>query len=349
MRIKRVSYIGIDVHSSFCEGGWVDAVGKERGSFKVPTTIPTLTEAIERVPAPRKLVIEEGPLSGWLCRNLQHLVEEMVSCDAFRNALIAREGEKSDPIDWRKLVQLYRGGYTKAVHQPQSLDRSLFKQHVQLYHDRVKHRVSEGLKIIWRCRQMGVFILEKQIKDDARRVEVIDKLPGELARADIQLLLRGYDQACEQVTQLRLQLGEASKKYKMIRQLQQVPGVGLIRAATFFAIVDTPFRFKKKQKLWKYLGIGLEKRQSGKGHVALRAPKRFNHELKNVILGAAKSAAAGNNPFADQYQRWMEDGCSPRIARRNLARSLATTMWGMWKSGSVYDPANVSLEPQRLS
>ena len=61
-----------------------------------------------------------------------------------------------------------------------------------------------------------------------------------------------------------------------------------------------------------------------------------------MILGAAKSAIASKgNVFADQYQRWMNEGRSPWIARRNLARSLATVMWGMWKSGSVFDPSLV--------
>ena len=74
----------------------------------------------------------------------------------------------------------------------------------------------------------------------------------------------------------------------------------------------------------------------------MRTPKRCSKVLKNVILGAAKSAIASkDNVFADQYQRWLNEGSSPWIARRNLARSLATVMWGMWKSGSVFDPSQV--------
>ena len=146
--MRQTHYIGWDVHSSFCEGGYIDSRGQEKGSWQKPTSIPDLVEAIESVPRPRKMVIEEGPLSDYLCRNLREHVDEMVSADPHRNALIAKEGEKADPIDWRKLVQLYRGGYVRAVHQPQEFSRSVFKQHVQLYHERVRHRVSEALKVI---------------------------------------------------------------------------------------------------------------------------------------------------------------------------------------------------------
>jgi len=342
--MKRTHYIAWDVHGSFCEGGYIDESGKEKGSWQKPTNILELVESIESVPRPRKMVIEEGPLADYLCRNLGPYVDEMVSCDPHRNALIAKEGDKCDPLDWRKLAQLYRGGFVKAVHHPQDLSRSLFKQHVQLYHERVRHRVSEALKLIWRVRRFGVLAREKDFADKALRKALMEKLPAdELARKDVELLLEGYDASCKQVKQLKSRLIALARKEPMIKNFCEVPGVGWVRAATFFAIVDTPFRFKTKEKLCKYMGIGLERRQSGVGKVALRVPQRCNRALKNVILGAAKSAAASKgNVFADQYQRWLDDQCSPRIARRNTARSLAAVMWGMWKSGSEFDPALVA-------
>jgi len=91
--------------------------------------------------------------------------------------------------------------------------------------------------------------------------------------------------------------------------------------------------------LWKYLGIGLERRRSGAGAERLRVPPVVNRWLKSTILGAAKSAVAqGDNPFADQYRRWLEQGLSAKLARRNVARSLAATLWGLWKNGSAYRP-----------
>jgi transposase len=342
--MKRTHFIAWDVHSSFCEGGYIDQSGREKGSWQKATSIPELVESIESVPRPRKMVIEEGPLADYLCRSLSPYVDEMISSDPHRNALIAKEGEKADPIDWRKLVQLYRGGYVRAVHHPQELSRSLFKQHVQLYHERVAHRVSEALKLIWRVRGLGVTVKEKDLADKELRRAMIQKLPSEeVARQDVELLLEGYDASCKQVKQLKSRLIALARTEPTIRNFCEVPGVGWIRAATFYAIVDTPFRFKTKEKLCKYMGIGLERRQSGKGKMKLRVPKRCNRMLKNVILGAAKSAAASKgNVFADQYQRWLDDQCSPRIARRNTARSLAAVMWGMWKSGSVFDPSLVA-------
>jgi transposase len=344
--MRQMHFIALDVHSSFCEGGYIEASGRERGAWRTPTSIVELVKEIEGVPRPRKLVIEEGPLSDWLARNLREHVDELVSVDPHRNALIAKEGDKDDGIDWRKLADLYRGGYVKPVHQTEELSRSVFKQRVQLYHERVRHRVSEGLKIIWRMRRLGVFIKQKDLaagENNELRRELLSRLPANaIARQDVELMLEGYDHAVEQVKRMRSRLIESSKNEVMIERFCGLPGVRWVRASTFFVFVDTPYRFPSKQKLWKYMGIGLERRHSGVGRTVLRVPNRCSRALKSVILGAAKSAVASkDNVFADQYERWLNDGCSPQVARRNVARSLAVVMWGMWKSGSEFDPKMV--------
>ena len=88
------------------------------------------------------------------------------------------------------------------------------------------------------------------------------------------------------------------------------------------------------------MGIGLERKHSGSGPVRVQLCRQCNRPLKAVILGAALTAITqGENPFADHYRHWLnEGGLSARIARRNVARSLAATMWGMWKNGNEYRP-----------
>ena len=147
--MKRCYFIGLDTHGQFCEMAAVDQGGKLKERGRCDTTIPDLVELLERVPKPRRLVIEEGPLADWLWRNLRTHVEEMIVCEPRRNRLIAEDGDKDDPVDAEKLAQLYRGGYIKPVHHTESLAQAIFKQHVTLYHQRVSQRVGEGHRI--RC------------------------------------------------------------------------------------------------------------------------------------------------------------------------------------------------------
>ena len=145
--MKRRHFIGVDVHCQFCEVAAVDAQGRKVYRGRCATTIPALVAELDKVPRPRAVVIEEGPLADWLARNLRPQVEDMVVSEPRRNRLIARDGDKDDPLDAEKLAQLYRGGYVKAVHHGDSLKRALFKQHVGLYHDAVRQRVREALRI----------------------------------------------------------------------------------------------------------------------------------------------------------------------------------------------------------
>jgi transposase len=216
----------------------------------------------------------------------------------------------------------------------------VFKQHVAMYHDFVRERVRQANRIMAYLRRYGLFVQEKAFFDQAGRDEILAKLPNDrLVRWNLMILWEGYGLTSDQVDQSRRRLIQSARREKQIRRFTQLPGIMWIRAATFFVYIDTPWRFKSKSALWKYMGIGLERRRSGSGSGQLRVVRQANRVLKNVILGASMSAVATrDNPFADQYERWIDQGISLRNARRNVARSLAATLWGMWKSGSDYQP-----------
>lgn len=345
--MKRVYYIAGDTHCKETDLAVVTATGRLTKRFRCPTTILALAEAIRKVPRPRVLAFEEGPMADWLYRSLLPFVDGITVCEPRRNHLIAKGGDHDDPIDAEKLAQLLRGGYVKAVHHPESFERSVFKHHVGLYHGRVGHRVEEANRIMGFLRRYGVFVRERAFADPGDRKEVLQRLPNQrVVRADLALLWRGYDAAVQQEVAMRRRLVRLARREPQIRRFTELPGVKWIRAATFFAYIDTPWRFKSKSALWRYMGIGLERWHSGNGPERVRVPPsvEVNRVLKDMILGAAKSAiASGDNPFADQHRRWTQQGLSPRTARRNVARSQAAVLWGMFKNGDVYRPERVGV------
>jgi transposase len=338
--MKRGHFIGMDTHCQFCEVAVVDRSGKRVLRQRCATCVPALLEVLERVPRPRALVIEEGPLAGWLWRNLHAAVEEMVVSEPRRNRLIAQEGDKDDDLDAEKLAQLLRGGYLKAVHQVPTLERAVFKQQVALYHHRVRQRVREALRIGGLFRQHGVMIREKAFAAAAGRPALLERLPPVAAlHAMVARLWAGYDALVGHEEHWRKELVASARQEEVVRRFEALPGIGWVRAATLYAYLDTPWRFRSKAALWKYLGIGLERRKSGNGPEHLGVPAQSHRLLKGTILGAARSAvASGDNPFADLYRRWIEQGLSAKLARRNVARAQAATLWGLWKNGSAYRP-----------
>jgi transposase len=351
--MKRRYFIGLDVHCPFCELAVVTQSGRLSNRFHCDTTIPDLVAAISEVPRPRSLTFEEGPMADWLCRNLRPPVDELVVCEPRRNHLIANDSDKDDPIDAEKLAQLLRGGYLKAVHHPESLEQLAFKQHVMLYHDRVRARVREVNHISGFLRRHGIFVGETGFAKSEARSLLLQRLPPyDLLRDALLTLLQNYDLLVEQEHQAKCRLEQRSRKEDVIKRWCELPGVGWVRAATLFVALDTPWRFPSKEALWRYLGIGLERRRSGNGPMKVRVPKQVNRLLKTMILGAAmKAISLSDNPFADQHRRWLKQGVSPGNARRNVARSQSAVMWGMWKNGNVYHPewVGVSMAAQAAS
>jgi transposase len=337
-------FIALDTHCEFCEMVAVSNSGRIIRRERCETTIPALAAALEGVRRPRILTFEEGPLADWLARNLRPHVDRLIVCEPRRNALIAKDSDKDDPIDAERLAQLLRGGYLKEVHQPQSLDRTVLKQHVGFYHDRVRERVRQGHQLVAQLRRHGVFAPITDVLDPDERKRLWKRLPNrKVLHHDLDLVRQVYELLLEQEDKLRSELIRLARREEPVRRFQELPGLSWIRSITFYVYIDTPSRFASKSALWRYCGIGLERRHSGKGPMKVRLTQAGNRRLKDVLLGAAKSAAArGENPFADKYVYWtQEEGVHPSTARRNVARCLASTLWSLWKTGQRYDPALV--------
>ena len=86
-----------------------------RARGRCATTIPALIEEVDRVPRPRAVVLEEGPLADWIARGLGGHADDVAVCDPRRNHLIAKDSDKDDPIDVEKLARLYRGGVSRVA------------------------------------------------------------------------------------------------------------------------------------------------------------------------------------------------------------------------------------------
>lgn len=335
-------YIALDTHCSSTDMAVVNQTGKVISQHQCTTTIPALLSAVRLVSRPRSLTLEEGPLASWLSLHLREAVDELIVCDPRRNALIAKEGDKDDSLDALKLAQLFRGGYLKPVHQVATQERAVLKQHVALYHDRVRDRVRQGHQIIAQLRRHGVMDPIDDVMEESKRPAWWKRLPNhQVLHQDLQLLLAMYGLHCEQEEELRSTLTRLAKKQEPVRRLEQVPGFGWVRAVTFYVYLDTPHRFASKSKLWRYCGIGLEKRGSGQGPMRTRLSRQGNRHLKGTLIGAAHTVISGDSPYAQRYQRWIDQGLSPATARRNVARLLATTQWTLWREGGRYDPARV--------
>jgi hypothetical protein len=248
-------------------------------TWRVNTTIPALREAIASVPRPRHLTFEEGPLASWLYRNLKADADRLVVCDPRKNALVAKDGDKDDPIDAGKLNDLQIGGFLRKVHHNDELAREAFKQLVGLYHERVGHRVRQANKVIGRLRRFGVVVTERAFKRKADRPALLDQLPAETlapaVRLGAELLLEAYDQAARHEARLRRELHKRAKDHEAIVRFTALPGVAWVRAARRSSRTSTrPGDSKANRRCGSTLGLGCGGRARATAGSSCRSSRR---------------------------------------------------------------------------
>jgi transposase len=338
-----VHYIGADVHSNNTELS-IERHGKIVARHSLPTNVRAIRRVLTELQGTKRLTFEEGPLAGWLYRNLKDHVETLVVCDPRRNRLISDDGDKDDRIDAAKLARLLRGGYLRPVYHSDALDRVVLKQWVALYHDRVRQRTRAINKLRGCCRLYGERIPRRALRDPAVRKAWQASLDPELS-VQVDLLWPSYEANAQQVSLARRQLAHRAKAYPIIDHWSAVPGISLIRATTLFAYLDTPWRFQHKSQLWKYCGVGLARSGSGRDRQGrerpprLRLPWPVNGRLKNVVQGATLSAIGhSDNMFRRDYERRLAHGALASNARHAVARKLLTVLWGMWKHQGPFEP-----------
>jgi transposase len=308
------------------------------------TTLRAIRQELDQLQGRKHLALEEGPLAGWLYRNLVDHVDTLVVCDPRRNKWIAADADKDDRISARKLAALLRGGYLQPVYHSCDQQRVSLKHWVALYLDRVKDATRSINKIRACCRMYGERVPRRTLRDESYRQRWLDSLESEDLAEQLRMLWMSYDTTATQVRRARRQLCKRAQMFEIIDYWSELPGMGLIRSATLFAYLDTPWRFKRKNQLCKYCGVGLQRATSGQDSYGREHPTRLklawavNKQLKNVVIGAAISAIHSlDNEFRSEYERMIANGVLACNARHAVARKMLTVMWGMWKRQSRFD------------
>jgi len=329
-------YIGLDIHAKRFSIAVADAAGKVLYTKTLAVSERNLREAVDAFALPQRVVLEESTMAGWVSRLLACDKRTVIVAEPTRNRFIAGDEKLDDETAAAKLVMLLRNGSITAVHHAE-LERQAFKEHVLLYHDTVAELTRAKNRLKAKFRQHGIVAAGAGIYNAEQRAEWLAKLPVQI-QPGAELLFDSVADARSRAERARRLIVRASGSYEPIGRFTALPGVGPIRAATFYAIIDTPARFASRGKFWSYCGLGIVQRKSGESAGPEHLTRRGNRRLKAALKGAAKSAiGSGDNRFSRQYAQLVANGTRPSNAQSTVARSIATTLWTMWKSGQAYE------------
>ena len=338
-------YVGVDSHSRSCTLGIVSASGRKLDSVVVETNGRALVEAVRLIPGRVHVCLEEGTQSAWLYELFKpHVAEVVVSMPS------KAKGAKDDKRDaWARAQELRIGAVeTRVFKAPQHL--AALRSAVRAYGFAVTDvvRAKNRLKAVFLGRGL---VADAGVYDPKQRKRWLAKLSGPY-RQLAEVLARQLDLVVPARDEAERWLLTESKSHPIIRKLVTAPGMGPIRTAQVVAIVAVPDRFRTRQQFWSYCGLGIVTRSSAdwrpgrKGGMervqtlSTRGLTRKRHPLlKAVFKGAAMTVITHlpDDPLHAHYQRMIEKGIKPPLARLTVARRIAATVLSMWKNQEVYD------------
>lgn len=333
--------VSLDVHADASQVTVVSEEGEVVFEMRTATTREAMRAVVAGVPGPKRVVFEEGPLSGMLHDWLRELCEEVISCDPAHNALIACSEDSNDERDARRLAQLAQLGSIRRVYvpaEPYRTLRSLLKHDERLQgavvsvKNRIsglsrRHGIGSGKAVYWRQARAGV----------------LGRLPNGALKWQMESLYRQLDLLRRERLSAHRILGSWTKKLPVIKRLQSVPGIGPITARTLAGWIADPERFGNRQALSSYAGLGLGQGWTDWKPIGrARASKRGNRSIKRVMFLAAKAASRTDSALGKRYQARRQSGWGHDKAIRDLARTMLRCAWCLWKKGIDYDDGRVA-------
>lgn len=340
-------YVGIDAHAATCTLGVLSESGKRLKSIVVETNGRAIVESIKQQPGRLHVCIEEGTQSAWLYELLKPHVEEVVVVVAPQAA-----GAKDDQRDaWARAEELRTGAASSRSVFKTGAHLAGLRSAVRAYGFAVSDVVRAKNRLKAACLGRGLRP-DATVYDPETRGQWLAKLQPPY-RELVELLGRHLDRVTPMREEAHKWLLKESKAHAVVKLLATAPGMGPIRSAQVVAIVGTPTRFRTKRQFWSYCGLAIETRssadwrvdRSGKVHreqfQATRGlTKKRQPLLKSVFKGAATTVTMllPDDPLHERYQKMIEGGMKPALARLTLARQIASTVLSMWKHQEAYDP-----------
>ncbi len=337
--------IGLDAHSASFTMAVVNEAGKVTRCLSRPTSAKNLIELVGAVPGSKELVVEESTVAQWVKETLEPYVDRLVVCDPRHNRWIAKDEFNDDRSSAIKLAQLWRGGYIKEIAHLNG-ERAQLRQAFLHYGDLNEQirRFKNKLKATYR--QAGIAVGGDGIYEEDSHREWLTRLDGSVAlRRQAEHLFVLIDEIAQMKQESLKAMVKGARQDGGYARLLQIPGAGPVVACGYVALVGTPHRFSRKNKLWRYAGFGNALHISDAKVYQDRPSKSGNRLLKWVVvqhfMGAVQRSRK-ENVFKRRYERLCRQGLGEKVARRHVCRSLLSVVRAVWMKGEPYREAPLS-------
>jgi transposase len=322
-----MKYIGLDAHSGSSFFVVKDRRGRIENQGSVATTEGELLQLVRSIRRPRKLIFEEGVVSHWLYLLLKDEVDGLVVCKPPE-----RRGAKCDRVDASQLADdLRQERYVQVFHSDHGFMelRDLVSAHVDVTQQLT--RTKNRYRALYRQSAIATPGVQSFYKDET----LVEELPVH-KRMIARSLLRQLRMLTEEKECFERRFSENVHANAVMKRLATIPGIGATRANQLVAIIVTTERFADKYHLFSYAML-VKHAQTSNGRSYGSKRPLGQSLLKNVFFNAAIASLRSKNAFRRKYEGMSAMGIHPRAAKQAVARAIAATVFGVWKSGKNYN------------
>ena len=193
-------------------------------------------------------------------------------------------------------------------------------------------------------REFGVTIAEGAERVQPALVEAVSKAPSpvpEPLHAVLSSMMAEARELDERSGQVEKQLKALARTVPLVERLETIPGVGLLNATAFSAMVGNFPRFKSGRKFASSLGLTPKESSSGRRRWLGSISKAGDPYLRTLLIGGARSMilAAHRTKRPHYLQQWaleIEKRRGRNRAAVAVANKLARIIWAVATRGEPF-------------
>lgn len=331
-------YAGLDVSLDSTSVCVVDDAGAVVWRGKCPSEPAAIAATLaQRAPDLARAGLETGQLSNWLTLALRRLRVPVACLDARHvHAALRMQLNKTDANDAFGLAQVVRTGWYREVAVKGMAAQELRMLLVARAH-LITQRQAVANTIRGLLKTFGLSVACSPRGPFEPRVRAAAEGNAPLL-AIVEPLLVAWRTLREQGAVFDSRLNARAKGDAVARRLMTVPGVGVVVALAYTAVIDDPGRFSSSASVGAYLGLTPKRYQSGEADHAGRISKCGDGLLRSYLYEAA-NVLLTRHPRPNPIKAWGE-GLARRIGARRakvaVARKLAVVLHSIWRSGGEF-------------
>ena len=339
--------IALDVHRAFCEVAIKEGT-KLRSGGRIKTSVAALELFAQSLAADDQVALEASGPALAIKRILEPHVGRVVVANTRKVRAIAEAKVKTDKVDAATLCELLHAGFLPSVFSPDEWTRSLrrrLQRRSQLVRSRTRAK-NELHAVLTRNLKGRPPMSDVFGKAGREWLSALELAPDE--RETVDGCLRQVDFLDAEVGLIERELAGQALSSQDIRRLMTVPGVSLISAATFVAVVGDITRFPTQKKLVSYLGLDPKVRQSGETPARHgRISKQGSPEARHMLCEAAWIVVRSPGPLRAFYER-VRARRGAQIALVATARKLSVVFWHLLTREQDYAFGRPTLTRRKL-